>query len=409
MVTAEFRIPAENVEKLKTKLEKLNKIAAKLGVEPITYKYLRTEYVEEKHRESGRPTGYMIEYQFFEVAGKAPVIAGWQFAATVQHSHAAPIVRKAGEIEIPERYYAADFTLCEHCGVRRYRVDTFIVKNIETNKFKIVGSNCLKDFLGHASPAKIAQWMEYVTNIESIGEDNDFYGPITRKHIDLWTFAAHVALELRKNKFVSRKMVKEFLVPEYTPTTADAAASNMFARPGDKHKTIPEQIDRDFAEKAIAWMKALNAPVHKEFLYNLGILASSDRIEIRDQGYIAAGVFMYQKSIQVAAQTEADLNEFYGNVGDKVHIAVKIAHTQAIDSMYGTSQMFVMKDHKTGQTFIWFGSGEGAKIMLDKFSTAPDRKKIIFVIKGTIKKHQERNGIKQTILTRVKNTEVSYE
>lgn len=402
MTQTEFKIPTEQAGKFQQKLDKLNRVAAKLGVEPITYKVLRKEMLPEK--EGGKETGLFIETTIYEVTGKAPVLGGWTFAATVQHSHQLPIVRKAGEFEIPQRYYTVDATLCEQCGVRRDRVDTYIVKNVDNEEFKIVGSNCLKDFLGHVSPQAIARWMEYLTDLE--GHLGGGFGEVERKVIPMNAFAAYVAREIRTNKFVSRKMKREAMVPDGTLTTGDIAVGDLLRAADSPYKVYPSADDNALAERAIEWMKKLD-PSKGDFYYNLTILAHAQMLEFRDIGMVAAGVFMYRKATEAKAES-TDLNEWYGKVGEKIDIPVKIVHTRMVDSAYGATQMFIFKHAETGQKFTWFSSGKGHDEVLSKYNSAEEKKKMTFQIVGKIKAHKTYKEEKQTALTRVKFTKVTY-
>lgn len=82
---------------------------------------------------------------------------------------------------------------------------------------------------------------------------------------------------------------------------------------------------------------------------------------------------------------------FLGEIGDKLEIRVAYERCISFDSTFGTMFIEVFKD-ESGNTLIW-KSSSGMKV--------PANGQMV-TIKGTIKDHQEYNGINQTVLTRVK-------
>ena len=71
---------------------------------------------------------------------------------------------------------------------------------------------------------------------------------------------------------------------------------------------------------------------------------------------------------------------------------VKCVFIKLVDTMYGTSTVLKFID-KDGNNLVWFGSGAITDYDLNEEYT----------IKGTVKKHETYNGIKQTQINRVKN------
>ena len=92
-----------------------------------------------------------------------------------------------------------------------------------------------------------------------------------------------------------------------------------------------------------------------------------------------------------AAEQARRRGRFLGTIGDKLEIKVSYERCISFDSMYGTMFIEVFKD-EAGNTLIW-KTASGMKVSADKQ---------VLTIKGTIKNHQEYNGINQTVLTRVK-------
>ena len=85
----------------------------------------------------------------------------------------------------------------------------------------------------------------------------------------------------------------------------------------------------------------------------------------------------------------SEQSEYVGNVGERSVFEVKEAVLLAsFQSYYGTTFLYRFLDN-SDNVLLWFASGT--------FETDNVTK-----IKATVKEHSERDGVKQTILTRVK-------
>lgn len=82
-------------------------------------------------------------------------------------------------------------------------------------------------------------------------------------------------------------------------------------------------------------------------------------------------------------------SNWVGEVGQKIELDVSIENVRTLEGQYGYTYLYKMLD-ENGNDITWFASRAALK-GLNKAK-----------IKGTIKKHSEFNGRKQTVLTRVK-------
>jgi hypothetical protein len=133
--TKTYKIPEYNLLSFKAQIEKLNKKVAKLqkkgyAVQPITYEVgaaIITKVALSPYN--------IVERIFFPVTVTAsPIKAnGWEFIATVQHEDggnivmAVPGLTQEGELAA----YRTAAPSCDHCGYKRQRNDTFIVRKTE--------------------------------------------------------------------------------------------------------------------------------------------------------------------------------------------------------------------------------------------------------------------------------------
>ena len=83
-------------------------------------------------------------------------------------------------------------------------------------------------------------------------------------------------------------------------------------------------------------------------------------------------------------------SEYIGNVGDKVELDVTHKRTRYYDTMFGTTWVHTFED-SAGNCLVWKTTSS---------QDFQDGEK--YRVKGTIKAHDEYNGVKQTVLTRCK-------
>ncbi len=79
-------------------------------------------------------------------------------------------------------------------------------------------------------------------------------------------------------------------------------------------------------------------------------------------------------------------------VGKRIEFEAKVVGVYGTEGFYGHTDIVKFRDSE-GNLFAWFASGYTGLERDDRMA-----------IKGTIKKHDEYRGIKQTILTRCKFT-----
>lgn len=281
---AEYSIPKSNLASLLERIDRLNKVADKLGQPRIVVTQGEPVWV---------PTGFEGPARMFipiMVTGEAPKVAGWTFKAAIDHVFAEDgermtIVRKprdSGDADLPEQYRNPE-PWCDHCHQTRLRKTTYIMQS-DAGEWKQVGSNCLRDFLGHTDPEKLAEWFEHVASVlhEAEQDDDDWgrdgHAPMVIRLSDLMAVTNHVA---RAGGWVSRKNAAEW----DKPSTSDRVMDVLF--PGTSEKAIeyarenrPTDDDVAAAEKCIEWAKQLcEAERTSDYEYSLCTIAKVGYVE----------------------------------------------------------------------------------------------------------------------------------
>lgn len=264
-------------------------------------------------------TPLVIGYQdikgtrYYEVCVDSPVIeiGGWTFLARVDHSQPAgnliDIVPNLSDITIPEQYRTAAPD-CHHCGFKRTRAFTYLVRHEETGEIKQVGSTCLSDFLG-VDANDIAARLTYVCDFSRMvfGEDEEaeFHDSMgvelkNRNNIPLATFLEYTARSIRKFGWVSRATARDSYEDEIA--TADDALHSLYNPRG----AFPKAEDKELAKAALEWAIADTEDGDlNNYLANVRVISRSVVISHKMAGVAASiiqGYIRHQNKLAAEAK-----------------------------------------------------------------------------------------------------------
>jgi hypothetical protein len=420
----QYRIPEGNWANFEFKIAKLLKRANKLGVGSVGYRVVRTERVKVLRSEgslSGHSDRHVAEdapvepgfrvigfqsFRIVEVFGDRPKLAGWKFIGTLQalkddNDQTLMVLRNVPGETIPEQYRTCE-QWCDHCKTRRYRIDTYIVEH-EDGRTAQVGSNCLRDFLGHMSPEQIARFAEYLIELDALAESETGVGGGGSDSVYAPTFLAWTAARIRVHGWLGRSKAREF----GGEATADRVDTYLFSVKPDgrdeAHKDGVEvtEADEAEAEAALAWIRAQDrdalATGKSDYMWNLFAATLRDDISHRTIGIVASLIFAYQREqgrIAERKQRNAAFanSQFVGMLKQRQVFELKqVAEPVHYDNDFGGSWLTRLED-RDGNQIVWWASGGTAELpAVGEW----------FKAKATPVKHEERNGVKQTTVNRV--------
>lgn len=343
MTSETFNIPTANLSKLHERIEKLNKRAAKIGVEPIKVE------VGVRQLEAGEQG----EREVFPVTitGKAPKIDGWQFVATLEHDDDGTIIRRIPTFEEDvdlSKYRDATPENCDHCGYKRKRNDTYIVAKRHMMgsqegrpQTKQVGSNCLKDFTGHESPQAIARFLERVREVlDDLRGGHYSEGGFVPRY-STREYLAHVIWAARHFGWTSKR--DEWENEGRKVSTARVAENNMLGlkapNPLPLHEE-PSEGDYTWADKVIAWAENLDVPEDgDDFLHNVHVALRNGSLTVRQFGIAAGALPAYKRALK---------DTFVGEPGERVSL------TLTVDLLFPHDEYttYVLSD-KVGRHYKW--------------------------------------------------------
>lgn len=404
-----FTVPEQRVPWLHKKLTGLNRKADKLGSphvsmiivgdgEPI--KRYRCETRDMIGHDHSHCIPDIYPTKVLRVEGEAPVLNGWAFAAILQHlsddeGQNQNIVRIVPGFEeaLPVEYRTADSGNCDHCHTYRRRNDTYVVRNVETGEYKQVGSNCLRDFLGHTSPELYARFAEALETFFSyVGADDVEIDYTADSHLwQIEDFLTLTAARIRKDGWVSKKVARED--PYGKPATANVVVNQLTDKASDADWYVtPNDADVEIAEAALEWARDIDPNTVNDYLYNVRVIASQRFVGWRTSGIAASIIAAYRRATEgERKRQERRESNYVGAVGDKVTVEGLVVFTDHYASDYGSTQLIKVETDE-GNVVTWWSSND------QDVTQGQTRIKLT----GKVKKLEEYRGQKTTVLTRCK-------
>ena len=338
----------------------------------------------------------------FEVIGSTPRMAGWEFVATLE---VVKVVDGGTEVQVrrmpsadplPAGFAIGDGTACDHCGKKRARRLTLVVRN-DDGRLMRVGKQCLKDFLGHSHPEDVLfQVLGIGQLLDGHGDSDSFDGGgSTRRYFTPTVFIEVAEAVIRVTGFVSKAKAVGGAI-----ATADRVQSVLTAlvSPNLGNALIREtyrvtEQDRDNATQSLAWARALMTGT--EFVRGLGLAARMVEATPQTFGFLAYLPVAYARHLEGVAAARDEANgkglapsSYQGTVGEKLTRTVTVKMSQSYDSHYGVTHLHVMTD-TAGNEYTWWASSERQTAG----STA--------TVTMTVKKHETKK-VAQTVVLRVK-------
>jgi hypothetical protein len=420
--TAEVFDPGLQV--VREKVDALNKRAARHGMNTLEVRVVGIKtFVPIYGGRADRPfrTGHAQNLYRIEIAGHAPRINGWALAARVEFNDTIGNVVRIAPGRDDDGSYSAYRTIgpvCEHCNSRRRRNDIFVLED-EAGRRKVVGRNCLADFLrcdGADSFARLAEYADLANQIvrdADAGEgDYDGYGGGSDRVriMPLERYLPVVAMLMRRIGWTSRTACRE---DEGRTSTADYAYRYIFAKDRytrdwiESEELYADDEDADLAGRAVEWAKTVCTDGN-EYLDTINRIALSGSVDFKGlDGYAASIIIAYRKACErEALRAEkakgAKDKVWFGEAGRRekgIRVTCKGTHT--FEGYYGVTTIVRFEHHVNDNevaVLAWFASGDKER----DWDVDTD-----YDIDAMIKGHDddERYG-KQTKINRVKGRKV---
>jgi hypothetical protein len=379
-----WTLKPEEFAATREKVAKLNARAAKRGFTG------RLELVGER-TEIKRSTaiGDVVEIVYrARIDGDAPKYNGWRLLATVDFIDTGLIVNTAPGVEKVDRSLVEQGK-CDHCKQHRNRNKCYLVGNDNGEQLQ-VGSTCLKDFLGWDTLPRFIGLDDAKEDVD--GFLSGGYWPSVYS-TDSVLAAAWATIKLdgyvragEWNMTPTKQTVSLILDP---PSKLARELQAKYGALQDESREIAKQT-RDFvlSDKFAG---------DSEYVQNMKIALTSDTVIAKHFGLVVSAPqawFRYQEKSLIREREKANtVNEWLGTEKERLRgLKVQVKAIRYIASDYGSTTLYTMVTD-TGHQLKWFASSD---VLGDKVTDA------WFTIDGTVKKHEEWNGQKSTIVSRCK-------
>ena len=273
-----IKVRKSRMQEWENKAERLNRIAAKLGVEPLSWEVVG----EHLHRPAPKR---VIVYNLVAVEGESPKVPGFRFVGTIEPSEVEGVNFVTGEPGL-SRFATAPIE-CEHCNTRRRRNAVYLIESEDTGKVFRVGRSCLKDFTGHDSPERIAALCDaYLGLVDGDSDWMEEGSGYTPPAWDLVEFVAQLAAVIDEYGWAPSD------APDSSRTlTVDALELAGPFRPGRRESIEPPEITpdhRERAEAAIKWARSIRVETDSDYLRNLRLAVAPEYVTWKRSGLVAS-------------------------------------------------------------------------------------------------------------------------
>jgi hypothetical protein len=371
--------PAE-YEATAAKIDKVNARAAKRGWTG-TVKLTGTF---ETITETG-PSGLKVSRQMVDatITGEPPKYDGWTFLARAEFDSDSGLVVYGAPGACPVDRESIRPGECDHCHVNRYRKHIYIVSDGQQQLQ--VGSTCLKDFLGWSiNPV----WV--TSDLDDYREEGA--GGYVEQTWSTITVLAVAWAAIQEFGYVRSG--------DYSGDSTKYVAGAILDPHGERERELAKRI-RPHVDDALAmagrireWVLSDQFSGPGDYVANLKNIAAGEFVSFKKFGFLVSAPQAWARSQERdlirRKEREGLLNEWNGQPGDHLDVTVTVAAVRYIPGDYGTTALYTMSD-TAGRTYKWFASRDVLTV-----SDTP------VAVRGTVKKLDEYQGRKSTILTRVK-------
>ena len=321
---------------------------------------------------------------------------------------------------------------CDKChkkiGRNKYLVFSKVGKEVETrDDLVVLGTSCAKDYF----PFSVESYFGFLESaFEELGSYDEFSGSFggCSSHYHTLSAIYDATLACTDN-------LKAYAKEGETKGNVLGWLKNLKMNKYEYYRDVYVMPSNPIPfEDVISWVKDMLDKSTEELRSDFEINARSVFFKTLDDGtremrheihekYMGIAVYAFFSAKQnhdkmvakkIAEEKRAIENakvEYYGNVGDKFELTLTFDKTFGFETMYGYSYIHLFHDDD-GHVFKWCSSNGSYKV-----EYAKDVKNLAYgsgieycdyeighkyLIKGSIKSHDEYKGCKQTVITRCK-------
>jgi len=336
-------------------------------------------------------------YSWVTIKYERPIINGWQLVAVYDWENTADgkrtcYVSPVPGMMVPLEYRDVESGECDHCHANRRRNKSMLVtKNFL--EFKVVGSTCVKDFLGHKNPKALMEMYSFELSIREYSEE---------EHFPLYDYE-NAPLMVSTILTVAAMMVRMFGYVktndyDHTPTAHRVGSYlNPYTTKEIEfvNNNTPTDADELMAKNTAAWI--LEQSDASDYMATLIKCVNAGAISYKRLGVLASAITVYKRATEKAVKVDTTpmSNEHMGTKKDRLRgIVATIKMVRDVPSNFdeGITRIVTLVTGE-GNTLVWFATNYPDAEVGD-----------VWTFDGTVRDHNEWKGTRQTVINRVKYT-----
>ncbi|CAL9955719.1 hypothetical protein VPHD479_0010 [Vibrio phage D479] len=376
-----------NTAAFEARVEDVNKIAKRLGLDPITFTYGEITSVV-KQGVHGKYKEHFVEVT---ITGEYPTYNGWSFVTLLDHEEG--LVRSFGETN--HRHLIGD-TTCHHCNTKRSRSKTFVITN--DDKEMQVGGACLKYYINTKTTNSLTS---FYSAFDAFFDDYPMGGGYAANPVFLvedtikwcWVDVQERGYKGTHSELSTRRVVSGIL----NPPAGDYGKEDRARRDDYTARYDLEQAEKE-AAKIIDWVKALEPKT--DFEHNIKACIERGFVSSKGFGFTCAAIVAYNKAqdndiLAKKKVKEVLVSNYIGTIKKREEFELTLEHVFVSEGYYGDTYIHKFTD-LNGNVVTWFGT----KRLSHKDGSAVGVTDTVKV-KATVKEHAEYKDVKQTVVQRV--------
>lgn len=395
--TQTITVLASRCDEALATLERLAKKARRFGNPDIQVQMGETrEVLVTRERPNGARYKVRVQYTDLLVTGEAPRYGEHEFLARIELLENGNLLFVRPGVTDLAPSFRNSTGFCDHCRSARRRKEVYVVRDLASGQQLQVGRTCLRDFMGIDDPNAIAQRFAFWSEAGQLSES---FGRHTWS-VETDEVLALAASAIKLFGWCSQRQAQD---SDALPTSRYVSIA-LDPMPDKAVRALKRQIvdacgdaEHETARKVREWAQAL--PENgSDFDHNLRTLLAKDELtQPRAFGIVVAAVACYHRAMEhelrlTAERAKVAGSEHVGNKGDRLKgLQVTIQEQRVIGESQWGDRVLVKFIDEAGNLLVWFtGAGTGRE--------TGERVRL----SGTVKAHDEFNGVQQTVLTRCK-------
>jgi hypothetical protein len=389
-----YTILEHNLSAFKTLIERLSKKATKLKlpapvVTEIGERYL-LDMLEYQHMkgtayEHDARINHKVPVVDVEIEAEDLVVNGFSVLAKIEPHPNGVLVKQFSDTAIPDKYYHTD-THCDHCNTNRQRKHVWLLNKDDT--YIQVGESCVADFTRAGNADLLQQLLFHSTIFTTISEWDDAEavafvrrGGWSSGYIEVLEFIAICVAETDTYGYIPSR--------EAGSTAGSAYKQYYFL---DDNPLVITDKHREVAREVIAWVKSYTKKEGEptdNYRHNLAVICADTHFSPKEIGFVGSAYYAYTREKQKAKAKEEILNEYPSHpIGKMIELTLTKTKTTSFPAEFGLMFIHTFKDAE-GHTYVWKTGNS-----FDK--TEPVK------VKCKVKEYSEYRGIKQAVVTHLK-------